>query len=385
MGRWTDKATRATRAVTSALLLAALVTPMVAAADRDHDGLRDGFEAKYGVTSPDRQDSDWDGVVDSAEDNDGDRLSNHGEQRFGTNPGKRDSDGDGNSDGAEDHDRDGRSNAREQDQRPLPSGLKPSLRSAKRDRAVVSRECGAKNRSSKLVRCKDGDLGGDKTIVLMGDSHAIVFMDPIRRAARTEGWRVETLLKGACTPILGSMNEAQWLVDRGRSCRQWRLNALAAINADPPHLVILNGNDNAVFVDGNGRVLPRSQRPAAWRKGVERISDRLPAGTSLLVLGDVPDTRGNPVLCLKAHPGDMSRCTTRRVPLAKRNIEKAVRAAVAQKDQQFGTLYGKICSYDPCPVVQGKTLVWRSHGHLSATFARRLTPSLRKMIRNILD
>ncbi len=86
-------------ATLAALLLTVLTTPGVLAADRDRDGLADWFERKYGVTSPDRKDSDWDGVIDAAEDNDGDRLSNLGEQRFGTHPGQPDSDGDGISDG----------------------------------------------------------------------------------------------------------------------------------------------------------------------------------------------------------------------------------------------------------------------------------------------
>ena len=29
----------------------------------------------------------------------------------------------------------------------------------------------------------------------------------------------------------------------------------------------------------------------------------------------------------------------------------------------FRTLYGKVCTYDPCPLVQGDVLVWRDGGH----------------------
>ena len=131
--------------------------------------------------------------------------------------------------------------------------------------------------------------------------------------------------------------------------------------------------------------MPLSERPAAWRTGIRRIDDKLPSETTLLVLGDVPDTRGNPVTCLKADSRDMSRCTSRRKPLQARGVERAVRAVVAEEGQRFGTLHSQICPYDPCPVVQGRKLVWRSHGHLSATFARQLTPSLRKIVKAALD
>ncbi len=146
--------TRVALTTSLAAVVAAVSLAMpVAAADRDHDGLRDAWEAKYGVTSPNLKDSDWDGVIDSAEDNDNDRLGNLGEQRFGTDPGVRDTDGDGVPDGAEDHDRDGRLNAAEQDQRPVPGGLVPSLSRASRDFGQVVKGCDTKQRSSALTRC----------------------------------------------------------------------------------------------------------------------------------------------------------------------------------------------------------------------------------------
>ena len=106
---------------------------------------------------------------------------------------------------------------------------------------------------------------------------------------------------------------------------------------------------------------------------------------TLLVLGDVPDTKGNPVQCLKRDSSDMSRCTSRREPPGKRGIEQALRSIVTARGHEFATLHGKICPYDPCPVVQGNTLVWRSKGHLSAAFARKLTPTLRRIIAGALD
>jgi hypothetical protein len=111
----------------SALLLAAIVPVAARAADGDGDGLRDGFERRHGMTAPGRRDTNWDGVVDSAEDSDGDRLSDRAEQRFGTNPARRDSDADGKPDWTEDHDGDGRSNRNEQEQRPLPEQVVPSI------------------------------------------------------------------------------------------------------------------------------------------------------------------------------------------------------------------------------------------------------------------
>ena len=119
-------------AVMAACLLALPSTAL--AADLDGDGLSDAFETRWGLTSPDRADSDFDGIVDPAEDEDGDKLSDLGEQRFGTDPGDPDSDGDGTLDGDEDEDEDGRTDAEVQDQRPLPVGCDRHLAKAPRRR-----------------------------------------------------------------------------------------------------------------------------------------------------------------------------------------------------------------------------------------------------------
>mgnify|MGYP000169795117 CR=1 FL=1 len=66
-------------------------------------------------------------------------------------------------------------------------------------------------------------------------------------------------------------------------------------------------------------------------------------------------------------------------------MERALRAVAREEGEFPRSLSGQICPYDPCPVVQGDTLVWRSKGHLSSTFARKLTPSLRRIIQGALD
>ena len=371
-------------ATLAAVLLTALATPAVLAADRDKDGLADWFERKHGVTSPDRRDSDWDGVIDSAEDSDGDRLSDLGEQRFGTHPGQPDSDGDGISDGAEDSDRDGRSNAKQQDQRPVPARLRPSLAEATTDFSGITRGCDSPKGSAGLRRCWFGKAGSGRRVVLMGDSHAMMMVAPIARVAEGDGWRLETMLKGGCMPILGSMNQGQVAIDGGRSCRNWRSRAIKAVEARPPDLFIITSSESYKLLDGSGRVIPKSKRPAIWQAGLERMIERMPSGTRVLVLGDVPNNSEHPVRCLRLNPKDMSRCVTRREPLSERKVEQALRAAVAEHDERFATLYHKICSYDPCPVVQGRTMMWRDRSHLTGTYARQLTPALRRILRDVL-
>ncbi len=218
----------------------------------------------------------------------------------------------------------------------------------------------------------------------MGDSHAMMLVGPMARVAESDGWRLETMLKGGCMPILGSMNQGQVRTDGGRSCRTWRSRAVKAVEARPPDLFIITASESYKLLDDRGRVIPKSKRPTLWREGLERMIERMPSGTRVLVLGDVPNNSEHPVRCLRSNPKDMSRCVTRREPLSERRVEQALRAAVAEHDERFATLYHKICSYDPCPVVQGRTMMWRDRSHLTGTFARQLTPALRTILRDVL-
>lgn len=373
------------RALGLTLLATALLSPTVFGADRDGDGLRDGFESRHGVTSPNLKDSDWDGVMDGAEDSDGDKLGNLAEQRFGLNPAKQDTDGDGVKDGVEDHDKDGRTNKLEQYQLPIPKGLRPTLAKAPKDFGGAAGGCDAKQGSATLKRCWFGPTGSGTRVALMGDSHAMMLVDPVRRVAGSDRFRLVTYLKGGCPPVLGIMSYGQQQLDKGRSCRNWRLSTIASIRANPPDLLIITASESYKLINDNGGILPRSKRPPRWRAGMERLMDRIPARTDVLVLGDVPQNWNHPVKCLQQHRRDMSKCTSRWQPIAKRPVERSLRRAAEDKDERFATLYYKVCPTDPCPLVQGTTMMWRDKSHLSGTFARKLTPAVRKILRPILD
>jgi hypothetical protein len=367
-----------------ALLVALLVPAAGLAADADRDGLRDAFESRWGVTDPARSDSDGDGVVDPAEDSDADRLGNLGEQRFGTHPGDPDTDRDGRSDGREDADADGLSNALQQDQRRVPAGLRPPLGQALGAIWARHLDCAAAPGATNLARCAFGVDGAATRLVVIGDSKAMMWMPALSAAVRASGWQLVTLLKGSCSPILGTLNTQAWLLDGGRACQRWRSRALDWLAGHPPALIVVAHSDDYQLVDADGQVLTGADRVRAWRAGVGRTLDRLPVSSRVLLLGDVPRNARNPLRCLKAHPDDMSACVTPRQRQAGRSVEKAIRAAVRRSGRRFATLDGQVCTYDPCPLVQGRTLIWRDGGHLTTRFARQLTPSVQALLTEAL-
>ena len=349
------------------------------AADQDGDGLRDYFEARFGVTAADKADSDGDGVIDSAEDSDGDRLSNLGEQRFGTDPGRRDSDGDGRSDGNEDKDHDGLSNALEQDRRPIPMGLRPALSKAAGDAPASPGLCHTPPGSDELLPCAFGDLGSNQDIVVFGDSHARQWLPAMDRAGIADGWRITQLTKSAC-PSISSRVQVRYPRDHGRSCQRWRERAIAWITTRRPEVILISNRSRYTLVAANGVRVPVSRRPAAWRRAMATTLAAMPSDATVIVLSDTPRMDGEPIKCLKGHRRNLSACSTRRSSALASPVRKAERVAAKDHGAKTLNLNDKICTYDPCPLVHGHILLWRDHAHLTATFMKRLSPTLRERI-----
>jgi hypothetical protein len=366
-------------------LLVLVPAGVATATDADGDGLRDAFETRGGVSDPADWDSDDDGVIDSAEDGDRDRLGDLGEQRFGTDPARPDSDGDGTPDGREDADRDGRDNAEEQDRRPLPAGLHPPLTRAARDLAPYKARCGVAPGRSRVNRCVFGDPDGRIVVVLMGDSHAQQLTPAARRAAEAAGWKLVTLLKGACPPVLGVVAPRQHEIDGGVSCDTWRRGALRWLRQHPPTLILLTHSDAYGLVDETGRTLSLEGRLAAWRLGMTSTLAAMPARSRVIVLGDTPHNRADPVSCLARHPRNIAACVSPRVPPRARVVERTIRQVTRAAGESHRSLYGKVCSYDPCPLVQGDILIYRDRTHLTATFSRRITPAVASLVAGALE
>lgn len=355
-----------------------------ASGDRDGDGLRDSWEERWGVTSARDPDTDGDGLIDAAEDPDHDRLSNLGEQRFGTSPSRADTDGDGVSDWREDSDRDGRRDGREQDRRRVPAGLRPSLSGAVGDISTAYRNgCHSGGHSRLVHACVFGDPKGRVRVTLFGDSHALQWLPALGRAGRARRWRVTSITKSACPSVDVRYDDSGLVADR-RSCDVWRDKAITWIRRHPQHLVIVANSRGYELLDRAGRKLPKAAADAAWRVGLSRTLRALPDDVRLLVLGDVPTPGRRVPACLARNLDDISACQRSRQKSSGALRDDAERAAAAEHGAMFRSPADTVCPYDPCPVVIGQVLMWRDNSHLTATFARLLAPLIGRFVRQAL-
>jgi hypothetical protein len=373
-----------------ALLLAAAMCafalPAAAAdGDSDGDGLWDRFEERWGATDPTMRDTDRDGVKDGLEDEDGDRLSNLGEQRFHTDPTNADTDGDGKRDGAEDYNKNGKSNAADQDTRPVPKDLTPDPSEAFWDVPdSYSNGCHTSAASAIIRPCDYGDPGAETSVAIFGDSHALQWLPALDKAGREEGWRVTSLTKSACPSVDVTFSGAAY-DEYATPCRRWRASALEWLAQNPHDVVIVSNAGRYPVTDEEGERLFGEAKEPLWQAGLSRVIEALPAETQGVVLADTPNLRRNPVSCLAGSGVMISDCTTRRGQALFPEHDETERQAAQETGAIFASLNENVCPYDPCPVVSESTLVWRNESHLTATFAQQLWPAMRNIVADALD
>jgi hypothetical protein len=169
------------------------------------------------------------------------------------------------------------------------------------------------------------------------------------------------------------------------SCRSWRTRGERWLSAHPQDVVVITNSRGYALVDGGERLLQDRARRARWSRGLARTIRSLPERTTVLVLADTPHLRTDPPACLRRHPTRMSRCETARKRTITKRHDAMQRRTAERLGERSGSLSLTVCPYDPCPVVLGSELIWRDRSHLTATIARRLSPSMGRLIQDSLD
>ncbi len=91
------------------------------------------------------------------------------------------------------------------------NGILLSRDAIKSDRPIIYRDrCLLRFDDIAYAPCVYGTAAGDRTVVLLGDSHAGNWFSPLDAAARELGWRLLVRIKASCRPIDGPQNSHRW-------------------------------------------------------------------------------------------------------------------------------------------------------------------------------
>ncbi|WP_402375871.1 acyltransferase family protein [Isoptericola rhizosphaerae] len=235
-------------------------------------------------------------------------------------------------------------------------------------------ECQVDQQSTRPVRCEWGDVDGDLTVAVVGDSKIMQWYSAIDEIAQDEGWRIVSYTKSACG-FHDGMQVAKG--ERYESCATWNDAVIDLLVELDPDVVLTSQRINDVLADPDD-VESRSVDSMVDAM-VRRWTTLADAGVPLVVMLDNPNPGITVYECVAENPDDLAACTF--------DLEEGIgrSGALAQEpaaEQVPGVrtidLRSEICPDDPCVPIIGNVLLYRQTSHLTDTYVRTLTDRVRE-------
>jgi peptidoglycan/LPS O-acetylase OafA/YrhL len=263
----------------------------------------------------------------------------------------------------------------------LPEALTPSLQDLESDISLLPSACTVERDDTKVRSCVLGDPTAKRTVVLFGDSHAVMWLRPLEKLAKEHGWRVVPFRKAGCFPIDATI---WWAAkQRGYSeCDTWRENVYAEIAKVKPDMIVTSGLLDFSLVDpATGKLATGALATSLYKDGLrgslERLHDITP---NIQVIGGTPTLEKPAADCLGSTSATMATCV--RAP-ARNILERNALWSDATKAAggDFIDPVQWLCYKSTCPVVVGNVIVYRDSHHITTTYAATLESQLESRLR----
>jgi hypothetical protein len=255
-----------------------------------------------------------------------------------------------------------------------PSNLTPAPGKAAHDLPPADgTNCHASFEVIRQGTCVFGDPHGAHTAVLVGDSHADMWLPAFARAGREKHWKIVDWTKSSC-PVAQITVFNSALNRTYTECNTWRTQVLARIARLAPDLVFVADSENVV----NGDVSDTRWSDATLTT-LRTLRETTKAKVTLLQ--DVPVPGDDLPSCVAAHLDSVRDCTfSTKKAYSFPNRHRTL--AVAAKQQGFAVVEPRswICTDERCPAIVGNLLVYRDDTHLTATFSGWLAPRVEPLL-----
>jgi hypothetical protein len=228
--------------------------------------------------------------------------------------------------------------------------------------------------------CAWGDFSGSHTLVLLGDSHARMWLSAFDAIGKRLHWKVILLAKSNCPPQWTPSYD--WVTRTSYpACDQWHSTSVARINQIKPDVVVMSSSD-FFPVDANRKPVPRDVWSAALLKTIRSITS---PRTTKVVLGGTPELGPAPGFyesvpnCLAAHEGNIQVCSTPRASILPVLYNAADQQAAKQAGVRYIDPFPWFCS-SVCTAVIGNMAVYAKANHISLEYATFLSGALQEAL-----
>ncbi len=260
--------------------------------------------------------------------------------------------------------------------RPVPSTLVPGLLDLRSQTAPLG-DCDYRTGTTKL--CPIGDPDGEKSIVVLGDSHARALSPAIEEIGRQDGHRVYVLVYSGC--MATSLTQIERSTGRAwEGCEDFKDWAQQTIADLAPELVVVSTSAGRVQDPETGDTVagsPELQRyHQLLRQGWSELFEQLDeVADEVAVVGNTPKLPRETGVCLSLGRPDLGDCAFEPGPYAER---EAATSFAAARDAGVGFVDAErwFCSDGICPSVVGDFITMRDSEHMTPDYARWLAPAV---------
>lgn len=231
---------------------------------------------------------------------------------------------------------------------------------------------------AKIRGCLYGD--GKRLLALVGSSKANQFLTPLQNAATAVDARVLLHTRSGCTlaDVTYVQNGRVW-----QACNRWKQSVMGDLLTRKPQLVVMVTRTQAVLDPETGIQASPRRAKQLFLEGlyetVQRLSSR---GIKVLVIRDTPELSKNPLDCLSSHT--VVACDQ----LLGTSLGKSFTEVMQLRQMPNVTtvdLAQAICEGALCPPVKSETVVWRDESHVTDSYAAKMTPLFKYLVRMALS
>jgi hypothetical protein len=239
-----------------------------------------------------------------------------------------------------------------------------------------------------ITACVYANVNSTKTIVLFGDSHAMVWLPAVVPWAKANGYRVVLLWQRGCpvaqlptgfsfngTADTGALTNAQ--------CTSWTTSMISAITTLAPSLVLLGERTSYVVSMPSRNPFSEAQWQSALAATISQL--QTPA-TKVAVIEDVPWHDTEVPECLAAYLTHAQKCSVRYPSPTHPGQQVAEKAAATATGAGFVNTVKWLCTANgaTCSGVIGSFITYRDNGHVTTTYAIYLSKVVGQAIAGFL-
>jgi peptidoglycan/LPS O-acetylase OafA/YrhL len=260
----------------------------------------------------------------------------------------------------------------------IPSVLTPPISELLKNSYQLPPGCIPANDSATTSNiCRLGDPASSKAIVIVGDSHAQMWMPALLAMAGRDDWAVIPLVKSGCTSNMwtgpGFRGDPRDLVRACHAWYQWAVGQAKILRPDVTLMTSCCAN------------IPPADRKNLTRAYTSFATTMKRFSTSVILIADDEGVTREPVDCLLARHATMKTCTTT-WPAGSLAFNNSLAKVARIKRFEFMKTRDWFCYQSQCPTVVARTIVYRDTRHITEAYALKLSESFRTAFRHcILD